>query len=70
MSLNELLPEILKLNHDEIVQAIEILKRELAANDNAQIEDRAVYEVWSPAITPETARILQEVLRKAKEKHG
>ncbi len=70
MSLNDLLPELLKLNRNEMIRAIDISQRHLAANDTAQVEDGAVYEVWSPAITPETAGILQEVLKEAKEGHG
>lgn len=58
MPLNELLPELLKLNDDEMAQAIEILKRQVAAEDRSQIIGGTVYEVWSPTITPETTRIL------------
>ena len=70
MSLNELMPELLKLNRDEMLQAIEILQREVAESDKAKITEEVVYEVWSPTITPETASILEDVLRQAKEKHG
>lgn len=68
MPLNDLLPELLKLNHDEMVQAIELLKTRIA--DEHQNEHKARYEVWSPTITPKTAAILQEVLRKDKENNG
>jgi hypothetical protein len=70
MSLNDLLPELLKLDRDEIVKAIEILQHQLAGNAESQIVDGAKYEVWSPTIPLETANILQEVLREAKAKHG
>lgn len=70
MSLNELLPELLKLNRDEMVQVIEILKHQVITNDKARIVDGALYEVWSPAITLETAGILQDLLREDKEKRG
>jgi hypothetical protein len=69
MTLNDLLPELLKLNRDEMVEAIEILKRRVAAQETSQIVDDAVYEVWSPTITLETARILYEVLQEDQEKH-
>jgi hypothetical protein len=69
MTLNDLLPELLKLNRDEMVEAVEILKRQIVAKESSQIVDGAVYEVWSPTITPETARILYEVLQEDQEKH-
>jgi len=73
MTLNDLIPELLKLNRDETVQAIDVLQRHLTetpGNEQGQIVEGAVYEVWSPTITPETAGILQEVLKAAKEKYG
>ncbi len=70
MTLNDLLPELLQLNREEMVQAIEILKRQVAANDTSQITDNLEYEVWSPTIAPETARVLQDLLREDKEKHA
>jgi hypothetical protein len=69
MTLNELLPELLKLKREEMVQAIDILQRQVNAN-TGEIVDKAVYEVWSPTITLEAAAILQEVLNEAKEKRG
>ncbi len=70
MSLNKLLPELLKLNRDEMAQAIAILQQQInKAHDEPQIVDSATYEVWSPTITPETAGILQEVLQEAKDRH-
>jgi hypothetical protein len=70
MSLDKLLPELLRLNHDEMVRAIDILQQQIKMHDAAQTVDSAAYEVWSPTITPETAGILQEVLKEAKEGHG
>lgn len=67
MPLNDLLPELLKLDHDEMVQAIEILKTRIA-DEEPHSEHRARYEVWSPMITPQTAAVLQEVLRKDKKR--
>jgi hypothetical protein len=70
MSLNDLMPELLKLNRDEMIQAIEILKRQVNSKEQTQIAENVSYEVWSPSITPETASILREVLKEDKAKHG
>jgi hypothetical protein len=68
MALKDLLPELLKLNHDEKVQAIDILQREVSAENRSEV-DTVPYELWSPAITPGTAAILQDMLKQDKEKH-
>jgi len=70
MTLNELLPNLLKLNHDDMLQAIEILKYEVGLEEPAkdvcsQALGAASYEVWSPQITLETAHILQGLLHEA-----
>lgn len=70
MPLKDLIPELLKLDREEMVQAIEILQRQVTTTETAKIVDGAVYEVWSPTITLETATILQEVLKEAKDQHG
>ncbi len=70
MALKDLLPELLQLNRDEMIQAVEILKRQINSTVAEPTGEEIVYEVWSPAITLETARILQEVLAEDKEEHG
>lgn len=62
MALKDLLPELLQLNRDEMIQALEILKRQLDSTAEEPTREAIVYEVWSPTITLEAARILEEVL--------
>ncbi len=64
MSLNDLLPALLKLSHEEKVQAIKILQDEVHDKGQTQDISGAAYEVWSPQITPETGRILLDLLRE------
>ncbi len=70
MALRDLLPELLQLNREEMIQAIEILQRRVTSSVTEPSVEAVVYEVWSPTITLETARILQDVLDEDKEKHG
>ncbi len=65
MTLSELLPELLKLNRQEMVQVIQVLQRQVEAS---AAPEAASYEVWSPQITAEGASILQEMLNEAKRK--
>ena len=70
MALNDLLPELLRLSHEEKLHAIEILQDEVAHEDNPPNSTYASFEVWSPQVTPETARELLDMLREDKAKHG
>jgi hypothetical protein len=69
MSLNDLLPELLKLNREEMAEAIKILQQQVVSEPTAQIQSGS-YEVWSPTITLEAAAILQDVLKEANERDG
>jgi hypothetical protein len=69
MALKDLLPELLQLNRDEMIQAVEILKRQLDSTMEEPSGETIVYEVWSPTITLEAARILQEVLDEDQAAH-
>lgn len=53
-----------------MIEAVEILKQKIAAENPDQSQDKAIYKVWSPPITLETAPILQEVLEENHEEHG
>jgi hypothetical protein len=70
VSLNELLPELMKLNHEEMVQAIELLKRRIDASDATQLINRADYENWSPFNSAETAFQLLQMIKEDEEQGG
>jgi hypothetical protein len=66
MSLQDLLPELLKLNREEKVQAIEILKQQIT-DDVPQFVEGVGYEVWSPYNSPETAFELLQMIKEDEE---
>jgi hypothetical protein len=71
MTLNDLLPELLKLNREEMTQAIEILQQHIH-QDMTSVKavdslEGATLEVWSPTISLDAARILQEVPTASKQ---
>ena len=68
MALNDLLPELYKLSREEMLEAIRILQNKV--DHNGESMPQTTYEVWSPQITPETARLLLNMLQDDKEKHG
>ena len=70
MTLNDLLPELLKLTRDEQVEAIKILQHEVSEKQSTQSGADVLYEFWSPQITPEGSKILMDMLREDKKKHG
>jgi len=70
MSLNDLLPELLKLTPEEMLQAIAILQKRIADEQPTNPVSRGGLEVWSPQIAPETARELLEMLQEDAEHHG
>jgi len=69
MSLQELLPELYKLTPEEMAQAIEILQKHMTELNPTNPHIDATYEIWSPQITPETARQLLDMLEKDAAKH-
>lgn len=69
MALKDLLPELLQLNRDEMIQAVEILQRRIDSTVEEPASEAVVYEVWSPTITLETALILREVLNEDNATH-
>jgi hypothetical protein len=70
MTLRELLPELLKLTHEEMIEAIQILQREVTIDEYNQLKSDTFYEIWSPQITPETGRQLLNMLQEDKKKNG
>jgi hypothetical protein len=66
MTLNELLPDLLKLSRDEKLQAIEILKRDVISTNNSEITPGTGYEVWSPFDSAATAFELLQMLNSKK----
>ena len=70
MPLNDLLPELLKLTPEEMVQAIEILRNEITHHQPTPTTSQTIYEIWSPQVTPETARQLLDMLHEDTAKHG
>jgi hypothetical protein len=66
MTLNELIPELLKLSRDEKLKAIELLQRDINTNESP-IRDGAVYEVWSPYNSEQTAFELLQMIEEDKK---
>jgi hypothetical protein len=65
MTLEDLLPVLLKLDRAEKLRAIQLLAHQLLAEDGAQLSPTAHYEVWSPQ-GAKAARQLAELLEPDK----
>jgi hypothetical protein len=70
MALRDLIPDLLKLSHDEMVQVIKILQDEIGQENQQYSLLSAEYEVWSPQISPETAREILNMIQEDKTTHG
>jgi len=64
MTLEDLLPELLKLNRGDKLRAIQVLAHEVATEDSARLTPGAHYEIWSPYDSATTARELMEMLNE------
>ncbi len=69
MTLQELLPELRKLDVTDKIEVIKLLTEEVA-KQSAVFIDGAVYEVWSPYDSGEAAVQLQKMLDDYRKAHN
>jgi len=68
MSLTELLPLIRTLSTSEKAQLFDLLKAELAGEDNiAPLEHEKTYSLWTPYGAFGAARVLMDALQEAQQ---
>jgi hypothetical protein len=68
MSLTELIPIIRALSSSEKAQLLEMLKAELAGEDNiAPLESHKTYPLWTPYGAFGAARVLMNALHEAQQ---
>ena len=68
MSLTELIPIIRALSSSEKAQLLEMLKVELAGEDNiAPLESHKTYPLWTPYSAFGAARVLMNALHEAQQ---
>ena len=68
MSLTELLPLIRTLSTSEKAQRFDLLKAELAGEDNiAPLEHEKTYSLWTPYGAFGAARVLMDALQEAQQ---
>lgn len=68
---NELLDELHNLNKAEKLRLVQLLVNDLTAEEGTpQLESDVTYPIYTPYGNEEAARILYEVLQKAKEQES
>jgi hypothetical protein len=66
MTLEDLLPDLLKLDRAEKLRAIQLLAHQIAVEEGSQLSPHTHYEVWSPQ-GAQVARQLRELLEEHKK---
>jgi hypothetical protein len=67
MTLEELLPDLLRLDRRDKLRAIELLAHEVAAEDSIQLVPGRQYEFWSPYDSAGVAQQLMDLLEKDRQ---
>lgn len=67
MNLEQIIPELKKLNHTDKLVAMQVLITELVTEESQILIPNATYEIYTPYGNEEAAQILYEALQKSKE---
>jgi hypothetical protein len=62
MTLEDLLPDLLRLDRADKLRAIELLAHEVAVEERPGLTPGKAYVIWSPYDSALTARQMQELL--------
>jgi hypothetical protein len=66
MTLEDILPDLLKLDRADKLRAIELLAHEVAVEEIPRLTHGKEYAVWSPYDSATTARQMQELLEESR----